>query len=240
MQGVPMTAKNPKNKCKSFIELEALIARNPVACKPICTNTTKTANRAPQKKELVDDGYEERLFERAMADVKPIRSNKHLPIAPPVAALPTCTHDDEQEVIDRLKDLVSSGKGFEVSLTPEYIEGIRPGESRHILKRLHQGHFAVQDHIDLHGFTITEAHQAFGDFLQRSIARGLRTLLVVHGRGLSSPAEPVIKTHVKKWLMSGTWAKWVLAFASARACDGGAGATYVLLRHRPYSKQTRR
>jgi DNA-nicking Smr family endonuclease len=44
---------------------------------------------------------------------------------------------------------------------------------------------------------------------------------------------------VSQWLSSGHWRKWVVAFTSARMCDGGAGASYVLLRRRPLTKRHR-
>jgi len=40
----------------------------------------------------------------------------------------------------------------------------------------------------------------------------------------------VLKERLKSWLAHGTIGKVVLAFATARPCDGGAGALYVLLR----------
>jgi DNA-nicking Smr family endonuclease len=109
-----------------------------------------------------------------------------------------------------------------------------------IAKRLHQGDFSIQTHIDLHGLRVGEAHEAFEQFLTESLRSGKRAVLIVHGRGLSSPAEPVLKSKVKEWLTLGPWRKWVIAFTSARACDGGAGATYVLLRQRPATKRYRR
>jgi DNA-nicking Smr family endonuclease len=42
---------------------------------------------------------------------------------------------------------------------------------------------------------------------------------------------------VEEWLTRGPWRKWVVAYSSARIYDGGAGATYVLLRERPVSKR---
>jgi DNA-nicking Smr family endonuclease len=87
---------------------------------------------------------------------------------------------------------------------------------------------------------VGEAKTAFDDFLQRSIISSKRTLLVIHGRGLSSAEEPVLKTKVKEWLTSGLWRKWIVAFSSARACDGGAGATYILLRRHPATKRHRK
>jgi DNA-nicking Smr family endonuclease len=53
----------------------------------------------------------------------------------------------------------------------------------------------------------------------------------VHGRGLNSKDQiPVLKDAVRLWLARGRIAKSVLAFATARPTDGGAGAVYVLLR----------
>jgi DNA-nicking Smr family endonuclease len=56
-------------------------------------------------------------------------------------------------------------------------------------------------------------------------------VLIVHGRGLNSKDNvPVLKERLKSWLAHGSIGKIVLAFTTARACDGGAGALYVLLR----------
>jgi DNA-nicking Smr family endonuclease len=72
------------------------------------------------------------------------------------------------------------------------------------------------------------------------VRQGLRTVLIIHGRGLSSPGEPVLKPLLEERLNRDGWRKWVLAYTSARACDGGAGATYVLLRKRPIPKTFRK
>jgi DNA-nicking Smr family endonuclease len=46
----------------------------------------------------------------------------------------------------------------------------------------------------------------------------------------------VLKKHLASWLSHGAHARLVLAFTSARPCDGGAGAMYVLLRRQRASK----
>ncbi|MCU0554476.1 MAG: Smr/MutS family protein [Syntrophales bacterium] len=84
---------------------------------------------------------------------------------------------------------------------------------------------------------VEEARIAFEDFLRDSVIRNRRSLLVIHGRGLSSQGEPVLKAKVTEWLTRGPWRKWVIAYSSARLCDGGAGATYLLLRTRPVTKR---
>ena len=68
----------------------------------------------------------------------------------------------------------------------------------------------------------------------RAHQSGQRCVLIVHGRGLNSKDQvPVLKHRLTTWLTRGSWARLVLAFTSARPCDGGAGALYVLLRRQP-------
>jgi DNA-nicking Smr family endonuclease len=48
---------------------------------------------------------------------------------------------------------------------------------------------------------------------------------------LRSPGgQPVLKQAAAQWLSHGTIGGYVLAFATARGYDGGAGAMWVLLR----------
>jgi len=191
-----------------------------------------------EKSNLETDPEDDRkLFEKAMADVKPISKedrieNTPLP-RPPVGH----ENDEDYETLACLKNLVNSGKGFVVADTPEYIEGSGYKVHPEITKRLHRGDFSIQAHIDLHGLNINDARAAFDGFLKDSLMTKKRAVMVVHGRGLSSPARPVLKSKVYEWLTCGPWRKWIMAFSSARLCDGGAGATYILLRQHPLSKR---
>jgi DNA-nicking Smr family endonuclease len=185
------------------------------------------------------DDPDQLLFERAMADVKPLWKTERLPEKTP--APPKHQPASENDVtMDALRELVHSGRGYRVADTPEYIEGTGYQAPPGIARELHRGTFSIQAHIDLHGMTVPIAREAFGTFMRDAIQRGHRAVLVVHGRGLSSPTEPVLKFKVVQWLTSGTWRKWVLAYTSARPCDGAAGATYVLLRSRPLTRRHRR
>jgi DNA-nicking Smr family endonuclease len=188
-----------------------------------------------------DPEAEERLFSEAMADVTPLPRESEIPTAAPVEPpAPEEPSAGDAEPLRRLRELVECGCGFVVSDTPEYMEGRGPRVSTEVVRRLHRGDFSIQDHVDLHGLTALEARDAVERFLGRSLRERKRALLIVHGRGLSSPVEPVLKKNVRHWLTRGPWRKWVMAFASARACDGGAGATYVLLRSRPASRRDRK
>jgi DNA-nicking Smr family endonuclease len=159
-----------------------------------------------------------------------------LPLPPPEKPEPQA----EIEPLLKLKDLVQHGTGFEVADTPEYIEGTMYHVHPEIARRLHQGDFSIQAYINLHRFKVAEAREAFERFVKWAVATGKTGVLIVHGRGLSSPSEPVLKQKVVEWLTRGPWRKWVVAYATARSCDGGAGATYVLLRRRPVSKRLKK
>lgn len=186
----------------------------------------------------LDEG---RLFEQAMADVVPMDKDPVLADVTVKRPPRTFGHDQEAaEALARLEDLIRGGAGFVVSDTPEYMEGIGYGVNPEVARRLHHGDFSIQDHLDLHGLTVEDAQDAFEGFFKKALVAGNRAVLVIHGRGLSSRSEPVLKAKVKQWLTSGPWRKWVIAFTSARSCDGGAGATYVLLRQRPVTKKQRR
>jgi DNA-nicking Smr family endonuclease len=220
---------------KPFKNLDTLLESRKIKLKP----APILKSRETQKKQL-DHGQERDLFNDAMADVNKISRTKCPAASPPVLKPPTPEPDLEYESVLRLKNLVSHGTGFVVSLTPEYIEGIDNTVNPVIAHRLHRGDFSIQAHIDLHGLGAEAARENFNGFLHQSIAAGKNAVLVIHGRGLSSPAEPVLKSKVYQWLTSSPWHKWVVAFTSARLCDGGAGATYVLLRQRPLTKRFRK
>jgi DNA-nicking Smr family endonuclease len=182
---------------------------------------------------------EETLFLEAMTGVRRtswdgIEDHESRPAPPANPLSPT-----EME-IEPLRRLVECGQGFSVADTPEYMEGVGAPAPPEITRRLHRGEFAVQAHVDLHGFSSDAAQEVFDAFMKDALATGKRAVLIIHGRGLSSPAQPVLKTRVAQWLTTGYWRKWVIAFASARLCDGGSGASYVLLRCKPVPKRLRR
>lgn len=174
------------------------------------------------------------LFAVAMADVKPLAEkgayDRPAPQRPVQSEQPPLMHDEGRRV---LQALVRHGIGFDVCHTPEYIQGSPMPIDRSLIKKLHQGKFAIEAHIDLHGLTAAQAAEALHRFIASALKSGKRSLLLIHGRGLSSPGPPVLKAVVERTLTQGLYRRWLLAYASARQCDGGAGATQVLFRRRP-------
>jgi DNA-nicking Smr family endonuclease len=166
-----------------------------------------------------------------MAGVRPIDPGPGtVAPRPPRGAPETFWHPD-LDAVDELRALVSGDAPFDLSDSDEFIEGRVAGVDQNLVRKLRRGEFAVQGHVDLHGMTREEAKRAVEGFLRRSRNAGKRCVLVVHGRGLHSKDQlPVLKDALKTWLSTARFARHVLAFATARPVDGGAGAVYVLLR----------
>jgi len=189
---------------------------------------TQSAPTMP-KPEPVD---EEAILREAYAGVRRLdetSGNHRVPVAPRSPSRAVVS--EEAEVLAALSDLVSGVGVFDLTETEEYIEGARVGLDPRLVSRLRRGEFAVQDHIDLHGMIQPAAKEALREFIVKSVGKGMRTVLVVHGRGLGSPGgRPVLKHATAQWLSHGEIGAHVHAFSTARPQDGGAGAMYVLLR----------
>ncbi len=135
------------------------------------------------------------------------------------------------DAIDELQSLPGGEPRFDFAPGDALVGGWVAGLDAGVVRRLKRGDYAVEGRLDLHGLTREEARGAVERFLRESRLGGKRCVLVVHGRGRHSEAQlPVIKEALHGWLASGRFGRLVLAFASARPADGGAGALYVLLR----------
>jgi DNA-nicking Smr family endonuclease len=233
LKRLSMKPRKPSLTCDSFRDLKSLLKS-----KCISLPNRKHLEGPPQRTE-VNHEVEEKLFRKAMEGVRPIPKDKYIRRKIKIEPPETTRNREDAEALEKLANLVRYGTGFKVSETPEYIEGTGYNVPPSIAKRLHRGDFSIQAHIDLHGLRVDDAQESFEAFLDWAVTTGRRGVLIVHGRGLSSPSEPVLKNKVKEWLTKGPWRKWVVAYCSARKCDGGAGATYVLLRQRPVSKRSK-
>lgn len=167
------------------------------------------------------------LLRAALVDVTPLppanRAKLVRPRPQPIAAQRQL--DDIAVLRDTLSDAPAWQQGLE---NGEELLFLRNGISAQHLKKLRRGHWAVQDHLDLHGLTSPEARVLTAEFLAHCVRKGLRCVRIVHGKGLGSPnREPVLKKKVAGWLAQ---RDEVLAYCQAPQADGGGGAVLVLLR----------
>ena len=171
------------------------------------------------------------LFEQEMADVEPLEHDSHVPEIS--FRQPVSISEREREALSELDRIVSGDAPFDMRDSDEYIEGRVPGLDPRVVKRLHKGEFSIQADLDLHGVDSKTARSLVERLIEDAWERGLRCVRIVHGHGRNSPGgTPVLKLGLPRWLARGRARSAVLAYTSASPKDGGAGATYVLLRAR--------
>jgi DNA-nicking Smr family endonuclease len=198
--------------------------------------------QAPANGEDRED--ESTLFTNAMEGVMPLPNDRVIPEPLDKEAIAHQVRENakrqDKEVLDTLHALVSGKTRFDITSTGEYLEGHVISFDPRVMKQLRSGELTIQAHLDLHGHVKEDAKSALANFIQNCHALGYRAVLVIHGRGLKSDTGPVLKEGVVRWLTTGTLSHLVLAFCSARPCDGGTGALYVLLKKRPIKSKWKR
>lgn len=139
--------------------------------------------------------------------------------------------DEAQVLTDSLSDEAPLDAGFE---SGDELTYVRNGLSAQVLRKLRRGHWAVQDHIDLHGLRSDAARQLLVGFLNQAMNDGFRCVRVVHGKGYRSHnQEPVLKKKMAGWLQQ---RDDVLGYCQAPQADGGSGAVIILLKARRKAK----
>jgi DNA-nicking Smr family endonuclease len=186
----------------------------------------------PQPKQPND----EEVFLEAMEKVREIKEFREIPFLGkkrlsgksrrPFFSDKSLDDDEGLKVLTAIKD---GKRNIDIKQTQEYVEWCNPSYKNTYTEPLHRGVYSVQDYIDLHGYTLTEAEVVTHNFISDSLKLGYRCVKIIHGRGLGSPNGPVLKSALIKWL-SGRLRKHVIAFTTAKPCDGGLGALYVLLK----------
>lgn len=176
---------------------------------------------------------DEEVFSDAMRGVRKIPEYSDLPIRAKKVRPHSLKKPRGREPAEDLSEIVEGRAPLDLSVTQEYVSWVNPayaGEyGRDIAVKLHGGVFSVRDYIDLHGFTAEEAEVVLKGFLKASLTLGMHCVKIIHGRGLRSPGGPVLK-ELSVRLLKTKYRKKVIALASARQCDGGLGAVYVLLK----------
>lgn len=109
-------------------------------------------------------------------------------------------------------------------------------------RRIVRGAQEVEARLDLHGMTQDEAHGTLSGFIRRCAAAGMRTVIVITGKGgqrrredddtdtYSARPRGVLRRNVPLWLAEPGLRPFVVSYSRAHAQHGGDGAIYVMLR----------
>ena len=131
------------------------------------------------------------------------------------------TEPDGEESMDSWLEMYPPGRGMaEKKETPDRI-------ITHTRKKM-LNRMEPQETLDLHGWNGQEALKELELFLRKCKRRGLKKVMIIHGKGIHSPGgESVLRPLVKQYLHQSSL---VRDFGRASGASGGSGATWILLR----------
>ena len=202
-------------------------AQTPSAHASPCTASSGKAAPASAASGPVqhEDDDEAAAFLAAMGTVSPLTGGGR-DVAPAPAPATPPPHGELS-----LQDFMDGKLEFALTFSDEYLEGHVVGLDQMILNKLRAGGLSPEAHLDLHGLNAMQAFEALRGFFKGSWYKGLRTVLVVPGRGRNSPdGMGVLREKLQSWLTQDPFKRVVLAFCTAQPHDGGPGSVYVLLR----------
>ena len=100
------------------------------------------------------------------------------------------------------------------------------------------GDYAIDARLDLHKMTLEQARQQVFGFIRESHQYGLRTVMILHGKGARNKDNPaLLKSATAHWLKQ---LDEVMAYHTAMKHHGGSGAVYVLLKKGEQAKRENR
>ena len=113
---------------------------------------------------------------------------------------------------------------------------VPPAIDRKINRRVRRGRLAIDATIDLHGLHQNEARSALFLFIETSLRRGDRTVLIITGKGLKKnqsgnlERRGVLRLMLPRWLTDPALAPHIAGFETSAPHHGGEGAFYVRLK----------
>lgn len=186
---------------------------------------------------------DDNMFQREMSGVTPLKRESRVPLRQ--GASPA--RDSSLEA--RRRAAVESPELDRNLLTEEGIAPLdrwyvldfkRPGVQNGVFRKLKQGRYDAEARLDLHRLTVSAARREIFGFIEEARQLGLRTVLLIHGKGESKAEREkssILKGCTNHWLRELTA---VQAFHSAQLRHGGTGAVYVLLQKSEEAKRQNR
>ena len=186
---------------------------------------------------------DDKVFLDEMSDVVPLKRE-------PRVELRNRGRSDKDSSLDERRLAAVQGKEVDRNSLTEgvvapldswfVLEFKRPGVQNGVFRKLKQGRYEAEARLDLHRMTAEIARRETFDFVQECYRLGLRSVMIIHGKGESGAEKErssILKGCVDHWLRQ---LEMVQAFNSAQPRHGGTGAVYVLLRKSEEKKRENR
>ena len=181
------------------------------------------------------------LWSRTAQSLQPLRRAKPR-IAAGKADQPAISHNPQSKPVRASVSRTPPGEPAVKPRPPPAAPPLADFDQRK-LRRIARGRSEIEARVDLHGLRQSEAHHRLRAFVLDAHARGLRSVLVITGKGASGAQRDaarddprsergVIRRNVPVWLEEPELRAIVVSYTSAHARHGGDGALYVHLRRR--------
>jgi len=176
---------------------------------------------------------ERALLEHAMRAVRPLKKGKGKTAAPPKPPAKTPAKPAPKPTPKKAHPALAKP-----AKPPVHKPSLRAIDRR-TDQKLKRGRVEIDATLDLHGMTQGRAHARLISFLTRASAEGLRTVLVVTGKGapradaqgaIVQTGRGVLRAAVPRWLEEAPLRDLVWGLRAAGPRQGGQGALYVLLK----------
>ena len=172
---------------------------------------------------------EHRLWSLVTATVHPLpgRASQPLPPAPsdaPAAREPVARTPPPPGTPPGTPPGPSGSRAQAVPPGPKALEPLRR-------RRISRERDPIGAHIDLHGLSQDAARAALERFVLECWRDGLRSVLVITGKGLRG--DGVLRRLAPEWLAAPHLQPVVAGISEAHRRHGGEGALYVALKRRP-------
>ena len=191
----------------------------------------------------IDTMNDDKLFMKEMSDVVPLKREPRAGSRGAVEQLPDSALEARRRaaVAEPATDRNILAEEGIAPLDPWFVlEFKRPGVQNGVFRKLKQGRYEQEARLDLHRMSVRRARTELFEFIEESHGLGLRSVLLIHGKGESKPERErssMLKGCADCWLRQ---LDVVQAFHSAQPRHGGTGAVYVLLRKSEEKKRENR
>ncbi len=112
-------------------------------------------------------------------------------------------------------------------------------------RELKRGKINIDRKIDLHGYSLVEAHEKFINEVKKNYSKNKRCLLIITGKGVHKKIENEqdtnpklfygkIKNSIINWINEDDLKKYILTYQDAGFEHGGDGALFVYLRKKKF------
>jgi DNA-nicking Smr family endonuclease len=173
-----------------------------------------------------EDAAAAALWRAVSGGVEPLKSRRKRASAPrpepPPAAKPI-------PKIERTRPapVVATPPPAKPATLPPLEKGRPTGVDKRTAQRLKRGKLDIEARLDLHGLTQAEAHRRLDHFLAEAYDTGVRTAIIITGKGRVSENGGILRQMVPRWLNQPPNRGRVVAISEAQPKDGGTGALYV-------------